>query len=185
MDHEAGLKSLTFLLKIYILNLDLSAEWRKEMLCALKRHLRRDVECVLFWLGGLITTVWIRLLVLEAYGRNVKGHTLSLEMTALYILVLAFCLGIKGVRKRYNHNDDRTDNQDQYLGEVWAVLIFLTAFIIIHDYLSARFKLFGTVEMIPSQLIPSTLGIMGLFGMTKVFDVWKFVKIILKSKFPI
>lgn len=154
------------------------------MLHALKRHLRKEIECVLFWLGGLITAVWIRLLVLEAYGRNVKGHTLSWEMTALYILVLAFCLGIKGVRKRYNHDGDRTNVEDKYLGEVWAVLIFLTAFIIIHDYLSAGFKLFGIVEVIPSQLVPSALGVMGLFGITKVFDVWKFIRVILKDRFP-
>lgn len=147
---------------------------------SLKAYFHKKVDVVLFWVGGLITILWIRLLTLEAYNKNVPGHTLSAELTVFYILVLAFCLGIKGVRKRYNNEEDR----DQYLGEIWAVVLFLTTFIVIHDYLSGGFKFFGRVDKIPSQLVLSSLGVMGLFGMTKVFDVWTWVKVVLKGKLP-
>jgi hypothetical protein len=138
------------------------------MLHVLKRHFRNELECYLFWLGGYITLAWTFIFIMESYGKNVAERTLSGEDTILYIGSLGFVLGIKGIRKRLNH-DNRAD--DQYLGEIWVIPLLIAAFGILVDY-----HVLGFATTKPAQMYQSVFGVIGLFGITKTAAIWNFVK---------
>lgn len=137
------------------------------MLHMVKKHFRNELECYLFWLGGCITLAWTFILVMESYGKNSDARTLSGEDTVLYLGSLAFVLGLKGVRRRLNHNT----NADEYLGEIWTIPLLIAVFAILVDY-----HVFGFAVTKPIQMYRSIFGIMGLFGVTKIAEIHDFFK---------
>jgi len=68
------------------------------------------------------------------------------------------------------------------LGEIWAAFLFVASFIMMHDHISGGYRFFGQVEKIPDQLFPSNFGVMGLYGTTKVIDIWTILKDFVKKR---
>lgn len=137
------------------------------MLHTIKRHFKNELECYLFWLGGCMTLAWIVILLSESYGANVAERALTSEDTLLYLGSLAFVLGIKGVRRRLNHNHD----DDAYVGEIWTIPLLCASFVILVDY-----HVIGFAVKKSDELYHSLFGVMGLFGITKAADFWDLIK---------
>ena len=187
----------------------------------LRRHLRAELECFLFWLGGIITIAWIRLMLLDACGKIDPSRQFTWEVTLFYVVSLAFLLGIKGVRRRLNGymngNGNGVKNSilaqpvsdqsgqaqiappqppiipypgDQYFGEIWPFILVVTTSLIINDYFVPMgnvriLEFFGlNIVKIPSQLIESVLGSIGLFSMTKVYDFSGITQFLVNKAFP-
>ncbi|MBI2632923.1 MAG: hypothetical protein HYW78_00845 [Parcubacteria group bacterium] len=184
----------------------------------LRRHLRAELECFLFWLGGIITIAWIRLMLLDACGKIDPSRQFTWEVTLFYVVSLAFLLGIKGVRRRLNGfmngNGNGVKNGvlaqpnsdqgqiippqsstipypgDQYFGEIWPFILVAITSLIINDYFVPMgdvriLEFFGlNIVKMPSQLIPSVLGSIGLFSMTKVYDFSGITQFLVNKAFP-
>lgn len=146
------------------------------------RFLKRyfcEFDGILFSVGCGMSVLWMYFIYLIAYGYSYEGRLLDWEWGLVYVFVISFLWGMKGMRKR--HNGER--EVDRFFGELWAVLLIIEMIIIIHDYLAPDPRLWidRVICPFPSVVVPSVLGIMGLFGISKVYEIVEVIKNIWKK----
>ena len=132
-----------------------------------------SIEGFLFWLGGVISIVWCIAMYAVAHGLHYPGRELNepgFGWTLTYISALMFVLGVKGSRRNLN-------GHTRYPGELWAVLVIINTFLIFFEYYTP-FQLcpIGPAVKDPSQLVPSTLGVMAIFGAVRYIKIGALIR---------
>ena len=147
-----------------------------------KRHLCFwRMGCFLWWWGGFVIFVLIRILHYANGGRLYSGRELTYHMIAVFMLALSFGLAAKNVNKKSNGDEVQTSpkHKDRFKGELWVWFIFTYAVMTIHDFLVPGFKFlgwFGEIKSIPETFFLVVYGSSTILGFSRASDLWKIIK---------